>query len=99
LRDETVFPHSSSNFIEGFGLANGFRLDPAIGYLSVSIEVPFEIESWNEELNQNIVTSVQVEIPLPTAQCSASQNLTVRKSLVVMVHLGQMEFTSGTRDQ
>jgi hypothetical protein len=75
FRDDIVFPHDSSSFIEGIGLANGFRLDPEFGYFSIEVVVPSEIESWNVELNRRSVKNVLVEFPLPTVQCTATPNL------------------------
>jgi hypothetical protein len=55
FRDDVVFPHSSSSYVEGIGLANGFALDPEYGYFSIEVVVPSEIESWNIDLNRPFI--------------------------------------------
>jgi hypothetical protein len=82
FRDDIVFPHNSSSFQEGIGLANGFKIAPEYGYFSIEVVVPSEIQSWNIELNMYDVQNVLVEFPVPTTGCNDTEHLSVSEFVI-----------------
>jgi hypothetical protein len=85
LRDRAVFPHKSSQFIEGIGLSNGASLNPEYGYFGISIVAPGEKDAFNPELNIVTKRNFLVEYPVATMGCGTEDSKVKVSSLFALI--------------
>ena len=84
MRDRAVFPHKSSQFIEGIGLSNGASLNPEYGYFGISIVAPAEKDAFNSKLNIVTKKNFLVEYPVDTMGCG-TEGSKVKVSLLIVL--------------